>query len=40
MVTLKQEYVVIGQRNFELQIQVFFSFGERIDPQVEYTGKK
>jgi hypothetical protein len=37
MVTLKQEYAVIRQRNFEVQIQVFFAFGEHIDPQVEYT---
>ena len=29
MVTLKQEYVVIGQRKFEVQIQVF-SFGEHM----------
>ena len=34
----KQEYIVIGQRNFEVQIQVFSYFGEHIDPQVEYTG--
>jgi hypothetical protein len=38
MVILKQEYVVVGQRIFEVQIRVFFPFGEHIDPQVEYTG--
>jgi hypothetical protein len=40
MVTPKEEYVLVGQRNFATQSLVFFHDGERVDPLVEYTGEE
>jgi hypothetical protein len=39
-VTPKEEYVLVGQRNFATQILVFFHDDERVDPQVGYTGEE
>ena len=39
-VTPKEEYVLVGQRNFATQILVFFPDCERVDPLVGYTGKE
>jgi hypothetical protein len=39
-VTPKEEYVLVGQRNFATRSPVFFYDGEHGDPLVGYTGRE